>query len=159
MRIRFTKKADGRHRLTVVRDDGTVSQGQMVPGLGRDAIPHDLLHALVERALTLRRGVYGLVNTGLGIAELLDPSYKPSTKGEPELMVSEIATTLLQGEAAYGLPPEDFATRLRDQCSQHGVPVPAIDAGVLAALRASRHDYQRRWQALAVGDTVDVDVP
>jgi hypothetical protein len=60
VKVRFTKKADGRHRLTVVRDDGSASQGQMVPGLGADAIPHDLLHALVEKTLGLRRGVYGM---------------------------------------------------------------------------------------------------
>jgi hypothetical protein len=60
MLVRFTKKADGRHRLTIVRDDGSVSQGRVIPGLGPDAIPHDLLHALVERTLGFSRGVYGM---------------------------------------------------------------------------------------------------
>jgi hypothetical protein len=38
MLVRFTKKADGRHRLTIVRDHGSVSQGQVIPGLGPNAI-------------------------------------------------------------------------------------------------------------------------
>jgi hypothetical protein len=159
MLARFTKRADGRHRLTVVRDDGSVSQGKMVPGLGADAIPHDLLHALVEQTLGFTRGVYGTVNTGLEIARLLDPAQKPMNRGEPELMLSEIVTTLLQGELAYvGVGPDDFEGRLRDQCEEHGLPIPAIDDQRLHELRAMRDEHQRRWRGLAAGETLEVAV-
>ncbi len=101
MVVRFTKKADGRHRLTIVRDDGSVCQGRVIRGLGPDAIPHDLLHALVESTLGLSRGVYGMVNTGLDIAELLDPARKRMNKSEVQLMHSELITTSLQAEDVY----------------------------------------------------------
>jgi hypothetical protein len=159
MLVRITKKADGRHRLTVIRDDGTVSQGKVVPGLGPDAIPHDLLHALVERTLGFKRGVFGMIGTGLEIAELLDPARKEPNNSEHELMLSEVITTILQGEAAYvGLGEHTFAGRLRDQCNEHGLAVPTIADDELRDLRALRDDYQRRWCELAAGETIEVEL-
>ena len=159
MLVRVTKKADGRHRLTVVHDDGTVSQGRVVPGLGPDAIPHDLLHALVERTLGFKRGVFGMIGTGLEIAELLDPARKETNKSEQELMLSEVITTILQGEAAYvGLGEHTFADRLRDQCNEHGLAVPTIAGDDLRDLRALHDEYQWRWQALADGETIAVEL-
>jgi hypothetical protein len=171
MRVRFTRRADGRHRLTVLRDDGTASQGPMVPGLGPGAIPHDLLHALVEKTLGLGRGVYGRVNAGPEIAQLLDPAQRQADRAavaaaregvgvsEAELMQSEIVTTLLQSEAAYvGVDAADFRERLRAQCEEHGVPVPAIDEGKLGELRRLREEYRQRWAGLSPGATIEVEM-
>jgi hypothetical protein len=159
MLVRFTKRPDGRHRLTVVRDDGGVSQSQMVPGLGAEAIPHDLLHALVEQTLGFERGVYGIVNTGLDLAELLDPAQKRMNKGALELMLSEVITTLLQGEAAYvGVGESEFRDRLRTQCEEHGIAPPAISDDELRRLRSLRDDYQRRWRQLEAGETIEVEL-
>ena len=157
MLVRFTKRTDGRHRLTVVRDDGSASQARMVPGLGPDAIPHDLLHALVEQTLGFTRGVYGTVNTGIEVDRLLDPAFKSMNAGQPELMLSEIVTTILQGELAYvGVGPDDFTSRLCQQCQEHGLAVPTIDQGRLRELRGLRDEHQRRWRELAPGETLEV---
>ena len=159
MQVRFTKRADGRHRLTVVRDDGTASRGQVIPGLGKAAIPHDLLHAVVEKTLGLRRGVYGMVNAGLDIAELLDPAQKPALKAEAELMVSEIVTSLLQAETAYeGADATLFGGELRRRCAEARVREPTIDEDALGELRRLREDYEARWGRLAVGETLEVDI-
>jgi hypothetical protein len=161
MRVRFTRRPDGRHRLSIVRDDGTVSLGQVVPGFGPDAIPHDLLHTVVEKTLGLRRGVYGLVNTGLEIAQLLDPARKSSNRSEIELMHSEIVTSLLQAESVYGSQGVDdsiFPNELRRQCSEAGLPVPAIAEDVCRALRVQRDDYEARWRRLGTGQTLEVDL-
>ena len=158
--VRITKRADRRHRLTVVRNDGSVSQGKVVPGLGPDAIPHDVLHALVEKKLGFERGVFGMIGTGLEIAELLDPAREETNKSERELMLSEVITTVLQGEAAYvGLGEHTFADRLRDRCNEHGLAVPTISNDELRDLRALRDDYHRRWQTLADGETIEVELP
>jgi len=157
MLVRFTKRTDGRHRLTVVRDDGSASQARMVPGLGPDAIPHDLLHALVEQTLGFTRGVYGTVNTGIEVDRLLDPAFKSMNEGQAELMLSEIVTTILQAELAYvGVDPDDFTNRLCQQCQEHGLAVPTIDQGRLRELRGLRDEHQRRWRELAPGETLEV---
>jgi hypothetical protein len=159
MLVRFTKRADARHRLTIIRDDGTVSQGKMVPGLGADAIPHDLLHALVEQTLGFRRGVYGMVDSGLDVARLLDPAQKEANKAEPELMLSEMVTTLLQGEVAYvGVGEADLGERLRLQCKEHGLQAPVLDEDRLRELRGLRDEYQQRWRQLPAGETLEVQV-
>ncbi len=131
----------------------------MVPGLGVDAIPHDLLHPLVEHTLGFTLGVYGTVNAGIEIDRLLDPAWKSANEGQPELMLSEIVTTLLQGELAYvGMGPDDFTSRLREQCQEHGLPAPTIDPARLRELRCLRDEHQRRWLELASGETLEVAV-
>ena len=42
-----------------------------------------LLHAVVEMTLGLTRGVHGMVNTGVDIAELLDPAQTLMTRARP----------------------------------------------------------------------------
>jgi len=157
--VRITKKPDGRHRLTVVRDDGTVSQGKMIPGFGADAIPHDLLHAVVEKELGFQRGVYGLVNTGLDIADLLAPERKTTLKAEAELMFSELITGVLQAEGAYeGFGPEQLRDELARRCREHGLDVPVLSGTDLSELRRLRDEYQGRWMALRVGNTMEVEL-
>ncbi len=160
MVVRFTKKADGRHRLTIVRDDGSVSQGQVIPGLGQKAIPHDLLHAIVEKTLGFSRGVYGMVNTGLDIAQLLDPAQKRMNRGETELMHSEIVTAILQVETAYeGISPPFFFDELRRRCAEAGLTEPRMSDEDRRELRRLRDDYQARWLGLGVGETIEVELP
>jgi hypothetical protein len=158
MRVRFTKKADGRHRLTIVRDDASVSRGQVIPGLGPNAIPHDLLHALVEKTLGLARGVYGMVNKGLGIAELLDPAQKRLNKGELELAHSEIVTNILQAEIAYEGLDGCFREELGRRCAQSGLTEPLITEERLGELRRLREDYLMRWRALEMGETLEIEL-
>jgi hypothetical protein len=159
MLVRFTKRADGRHRLTVVRDDASVSQGQMIPGLGPNAIPHDLLHAIVERTLGFSRGVYGMVNTGIDIAALLEPAEKRMNRGEAELMYSEIITTVLQAETACdGLYETFFADELRQRCAEAGLAEPKVTREDQQELRRFRDEYEGRWRDLGLGETLDVDL-
>jgi hypothetical protein len=160
MLVRFTKKADGRHRLTIVRDNGSVSQGRLIPGLGPNAIPHDLLHAVVEKTLGFRRGVYGMVNTGLDIAELLDPAQKHMNKSAAELMHSEIVTNILQAETAYeGIDETFFNDDLRRRCAEVELTEPRMSNEDRRELRRLRDDYQARWLGLGVGETIEVELP
>ena len=39
MEIKFTKKTNGHHLLTVIRTNGTVARGHVVPGFGAVALP------------------------------------------------------------------------------------------------------------------------
>jgi hypothetical protein len=160
MLVRFTKRADGRHRLTIVRDDGSACRGQLIRGLGPNAIPHDLLHVVVEKTLGFSRGVYGMVNTGLDIVELLDPAQKRMNKGEAELMYSEIITTVLQADAEYdGLDEAFFGDELRQRCAEAGLAERRVTPEHQRELRRLRDEYRGRWQDLGVGETIDVELP
>lgn len=154
MILRFTKRSDGHHQLTVVRDDGTFSRGRMVPGFGEAAIPHDLLHAVVEQVLRLRRGVFGLVNTGLDIQELLDPERKRTFYEESDLMRSEAVTALLQAEAAW-VGVENGVDRFQEAWSAHGGGDNAPNQASIDALRAARETWTQCWRALPDGETLE----
>lgn len=158
MEIRFTKRSSGKHTLTVVRDDGTVSYGRMVPGLGPDAIPHDLLHVIVERTLGWSRGVFGLIGSGLEIEELLDPAFKAANAAQTELWHSEAVTTSLQSEVAYaGVGPDFFGEELCRQCEHLGLPPPEVSETSLALLRSARDRYAAEWRDLSDGATLEVE--
>ena len=159
MRIRCTKKADGRHVLTVLRDDGTVSRGRAVPGPG---VPHDVVHAVVEAVLGLKRGVYGMVNTGLDLADLLEPARKPELYQEPELMLSEGVTCAVQmfPLECPGASPDAASIDAWLASSPHlGAAVhagirTATERGVWAKLAAQ----QAAWAALPLDATLELEV-
>jgi hypothetical protein len=100
-----------------------------------------------------------MVNTGIDIADLLDPAHKRGTKREAELMHSEIITTVLQAERAYeGIDEKFFTDELRRRCEEAGLVEPKITDEDRGVLRRLRDDYQGRWSALRAGETIDVEL-
>lgn len=61
MEVRLTKLSDERHRMSVVREDGTSEQRELD---SRSFLRHDLAHYAVESALGLERGYWGSVAAG-----------------------------------------------------------------------------------------------
>ena len=141
MEIKFTKKTNGHHLLTAIRTNGTVAQGHVVPGFGADALPHDLIHALVEKHLGLKRGVYGLINTGLTINELMDYGKRKVNVNEPELTFSEGATAQVQYCLA-GLP----------------VMVEVLSNDQLKAVLTEAQKYLELWQKLPDDQTLAISL-
>lgn len=137
MEIKFTKKSDGKHMLTVVRTNGSVARGHVVPGFGEDALPHDLIHALVEKQLGLKRGVYGLIDSDVSIDELMDYGKRKVNINEPELTFSEAATAQVQ----YSLA---------------GVPAltEVLSKDQLDAILVEAKKYHDTWTALPVDETL-----
>jgi hypothetical protein len=137
MEIKFTKKPDGKHLLTVVRTNGSVARGHVVPGFGVDALPHDMIHVLVEKHLSLKRGVYGLINSGVSIDELMDYGKRKVNVNEPELTFSEAATAQIQ----YSLS---------------GIPAPAevLSKAEVEAILVEAQKYGEIWKELPVDETL-----
>lgn len=71
MDILFVKLSDQRHRLAVVRDDGSRESHELET---RSLLLHDLVHYAVECEAPLDDGFWGLVASGTPIASLSDPS-------------------------------------------------------------------------------------
>lgn len=61
MEIRFRKLSDRRHRVTVLRGDGTSDTVELD---SKDFLRHDLAHLAVELEVGLRHGVWGSVAGG-----------------------------------------------------------------------------------------------
>jgi hypothetical protein len=62
MHVTIARTATGSTRATIRRDDGVVLE---LPGYDRKfRVPHDLAHAVTERALGMSRGVFGSIAGG-----------------------------------------------------------------------------------------------
>lgn len=69
MEIRLTRLTDARHRLEVLRPDGTRDAVELET---RSLLLHDLVHLAVESELGTDRGFWGLVAAGAPLSEVRD---------------------------------------------------------------------------------------
>ncbi len=64
MRITFTRISDDRHRVGIVRSDGTTDSRELV---SREFLRHDLAHFAIEMELPIRKGYWGCVSSGASL--------------------------------------------------------------------------------------------
>ncbi len=83
MRILFTRLTDERHRLEVIRDDGSREARELET---RSFLVHDLAHFAVESQAGLEGGFWGTVARGASFAEL---SASGMGEASPELLRAE----------------------------------------------------------------------
>lgn len=69
MRIHLTKLTDERHRLAIVRADGSAESVELET---RSFLLHDLVHYAVEAEAGMRAGFWGLLAAGASLASLAD---------------------------------------------------------------------------------------
>jgi hypothetical protein len=132
--------------LRCVRADGSTTETAM-PRQG--ALPHDLVHALVETALGFSDGFMGLVARGADIAfaakafhEYIDPA-RHAQVAQAESVVEALQTQLWGG----AFDAEAFAYGVETACAMRQVPVPDL-AGCDAALFDRVVALGRAWNAL-----------
>ena len=112
------------------------------------SLPHELVHAAVERAFGLR-GFVRIVASGVAPAEATN-----DTVGA-EGRLAEALTNAFQYELSGLVEPGDAGVRalvttfLRE--------TPSIDDVDLARCRDLLHDLARRWSALAAGEEIELD--
>ena len=125
MRLVATRLGPGeRHdRLHCVRADGTATE-VLMPRQG--ALPHDLIHAVVESALGFSDGFIGLVAKGADIAfaakqfhEYVDPD-RHAQVAQAESVVEALQAQLWSG----AFDAEAFAYGVATACAMRGVATP-----------------------------------
>ena len=100
-----------------------------------------------------------MVNAGLGIAELLDPTRKETNHAEVELMYLEIVTTILQAEAAHeGMDATFFNDELQRRCAETRLTEPAISEEDRDELRP-RFTLRQPSRAPKAGSAANRKVP
>jgi hypothetical protein len=133
MLIRFTRLTNDRHRLEIVRDNGTREAHELET---RSTLLHDLGHYAVEIAAGLTESFYGRLAQGSTYADLtvtppalesmqtervvarIQNTYKSGNepKTEPELCAQEIVAGF---RATGDIPPtwvtRDFIVRVRER--------------------------------------------
>jgi hypothetical protein len=156
MLIRLTRLTNERHRLEVVRDDGTREALDMET---RSALPHDLVHYAVETEAGLRASFYGRLARGETYEALTtDPS------GDAQAMQTEAVVARIQGlakdDAWSGADPERVARSIAAGFRSLGHEPPAWLTGeLIARVRESLRRVQGRWRATSFHETLELEFP
>ncbi|MDH5182626.1 MAG: hypothetical protein OEX12_01930 [Gammaproteobacteria bacterium] len=156
MNIAFRKREGAYSQLICTRDDGSRSES-LFPN--KRAIPHELIHYVVEKTLGLHRAFYGLVANGAAIAYHKEHNH-PLTKKhqditqnwQSELLVEAIQTTALE----HGGSIENFYKVLERLCVDRNIPVPKMNAPQLQAICVELQQYHHKWNSIDCNHQLDV---
>lgn len=130
-------------------------------------IPHDGVHLIVEQALNLRRGFWGMVAEGVDPAEIQEiakaaghASAKRAQTPDPSIIELLQAERIVECfEADLWSTPADcdtFRSVANAACSDSFVPTPALSDETILAIRAQIAGFAREWTAAPVGARFDL---
>lgn len=156
MNIAFRKRVGDYSQLICTRDDGSRSES-LFPN--KRALPHELIHYVVEKTLGLHKAFYGLVASGAAIAYHEDHNH-PLTKKhqdisqnwQSELLVEAIQTAALE----HGGSVEDFYKAVQRLCASRNIPLPPVNAHQLRAICDELQLYHHQWQNIGCNHQLNV---
>jgi hypothetical protein len=156
MLIRLTRLTNERHRLELVRDDGTSEARELET---RSALLHDLVHYAVETEAGLAASFYGQLAAGKTYEAL---SAAPS--GDPEAMQTEAVVARIQGiaknDAWSGVEPDTFAEAIAGSFRALGREPPAwLTGDLIVRVRERLRRVQGRWRATPFHQPLELDFP
>lgn len=147
MKVSFVKRSGNSDQMVVQRETGT----EVVDCPKQRIIPHDMVHYAVERTLH-KRGFMGRVRDGEGATVPM--------AAEPESDGVERLVEVFQGDAWSGgaSPPADLLALYEVTCSARRCPPLRITPADVLAVRECIADLDRRWQALPIGQALDLEM-
>jgi hypothetical protein len=157
IRIRFTRKADGRTVLTCVRRDASVT------GMVEDRffVEHDLVHYAVETILGYRQGFYGLLASGWDIAAFGAPD--PSSGAKPavpaEAIMVEHLVGVVQQVMRGALDPWDVSAALAMSLAGTGIAAPVVSERQVESIIGQARANLEEWAELHPGATLELPFP
>ena len=152
LKATFVRTSGQPDRVYVVRPDGS-EVSWTFPSYG-DALPHDLVHLVVESAAGLRDGFWGRVARGIDPARVNAAADGAAGKlGDKYKGFGDDLTELVQAEAlaAYPWLTDDAALRdavLADWRARIGAACPEPDTARIALVRGVLERLTARWRAL-----------
>lgn len=156
MQIRLTRLTNERHRLELVRDDGTREAHELET---RSALLHDLVHYAVETEAGLKASFYGLLASGKTYEAL---TAEPS--GDPETMQTEAVVGRIQGIAKNDswadVDPEALAQSIAAGFRSVGREPPAwLSGDLIVRVRQRLRRVQGQWRATPFHQTLALEFP
>jgi hypothetical protein len=149
MQIRFKKGSGGPDTLHCTRDDGTQTWAPIPERFGP---MHDLGHFVVEAALGLRGGFYGLLAQGYDLSSFVEEE-DLSWIGE-EGLLAETLVMALQYEIAGVAAPETFMEVVASSCRGLNIGAPELTPEVVEGMRARLRELWARWEELSPGESL-----
>ena len=151
MQIRLTRLTNERHRLEVVRDDGTRDARELET---RSALLHDLVHYAVESEAGLNASFYGRLASGETYEALMT-----TPPPDHEAIQTELVVVRIQGIAKNdrwsGVDPESFAESIAAGFRSVGKQPPAwLTADLIVRVRERLRRVQGEWRATPFHQTL-----
>ena len=156
MQIRLTRLTNERHRLEIVRDDGTREAHEQET---RSALLHDLVHYAIETEAGLSGSFYGRLARGESYAALT-----ATPAADPEPMQTEAVVGRIQGIAKNDswseIQPATFAEGIVASFRIMGYEPPAwLTGDLLVRVRERLRRVQGQWRATPFHQTLTLEFP
>jgi hypothetical protein len=156
MLIRFTRLTNERHRLELIRADGTREARDLET---RSVLLHDLVHYAVEAEAGLKASFYGRLASGTSYEALL---LEPST--DAEAMQTESVVGRIQGIAKNNSWSSVDSARLAESIaagfrSVGQEPPRWLTGDLLVRVRERLRRVQGQWRATPFHQTLALQFP
>lgn len=156
MQIRFTRLTNDRHRLEVVRDDGTREAHEQET---RSTLLHDLVHYAVETEAELEASFYGRLARGETYAALTTAMPADAEPAQTEVVVARIQG-IAKNDTWSEIEPESFAEGIVAGFRVMGNATPAwLTGDLIARVRERLRRVQGQWRATPFHQTLVLEFP
>ncbi len=157
LNLTLTKGRDKHDLLLVKRSDGSRTMAKV--WRVENGLAHDLLHVVVEQELASTRAFFGLVAGGLAIEDFNER--QRNDRLEPEAIAIEcvIATLIAFASDVDARRWGEFSAALVLALDDRNLPWPSrLDEARYAAIQRGLVNMRRRWDAVAPGASLNLDV-
>jgi hypothetical protein len=151
------RTAGERDRIYVTRSDGSEASW-VFPTYG-DALPHDLVHLVVESAFGLTQGFWGRVDGGADPAAITAEANRKGGKDKyagfgpdrRELLLAEALAN-----APWSEDPERILEQLRQVYAAAESPADVLSRERVDEVRSTLADLGRRWREMRPKGAIDL---
>jgi hypothetical protein len=156
MQILFTRLTDERHRLEIVRADGSREGATLET---RSLLLHDLLHLAVESEARFETGFWGCLARGKTLADMNDRTGQSMKEYSGDMATIEQAVGVLTA-AAKGAPAAAVLAGLRRWVEAQKREPPAwLDEPFIVRVQDRMRQLLGHWRATRHGQTMTVSWP
>jgi hypothetical protein len=153
--LRFNRISPTHHRFEYRREDGT---GKALEMETCSLLFHDLLHYAVESEAQLKGSFYGILGRIGGYEEL---AVAGGTALGGEIAITERVVGALTGALRDGtLDDEAFVAEVSDTLHLYEERAPRwFTSAFIVAVRERVRQLMARWDATAIGETMELEFP
>ncbi len=157
--VSFVRTAGAPDRVHVHRADGTEASWSF-PSYG-DALPHDLVHLVVESSFGVKQGFWGRVAAGADPARVNADANRRGGKNKYEAFGEDLRELYLAEALAnarwwdHSASDEDRRDDIARECARSGGPLPpSVTLAAIGAVREELDRLRSRWRGLAPRGTL-----
>ncbi|MEO5945555.1 MAG: hypothetical protein ABIP79_01975 [Chitinophagaceae bacterium] len=145
MEIIFTKKEEGQHLINCKREDGTETWMK----LSSFFVLHDLMHFVLENEFGFNSAFYGMIESGVAIADFELPKESRKFELTSEAILAEHLVNLLMIECRQGIFENFEETLLKSLKNNPNLIIPDfLNSERIDTVRNKFHNLADKWEAL-----------